>query len=138
MRTFGPVEPRRLAAVLAMALPLGGCGNEAVRDSLSSHLQERTTSVYEECPVCHADIEVFWMRSAHYPHVGCVACHGESDEHMGVEDNSVLPDRALSENQPVLCLACHRQALSRREDHPRGEEAEHCTACHPPHRGEQR
>ncbi|MFQ5808488.1 MAG: hypothetical protein ACE5JM_02620 [Armatimonadota bacterium] len=69
----------------------------------------------------------------------CVFCHGESDEHIGVEDNSVKPERSLTEAKDViaLCTGCHPERPDRCEEPPAIDadpEPAPCARCHNPHR----
>jgi hypothetical protein len=43
--------------------------------------------------------------------VNCEACHGESMEHVDVEDNSIKPDLTWSDSTvQVLCKDCHENS----------------------------
>lgn len=68
-------------------------------------------SQYEDSPCyyCHLDICIELIKSVHgKAKVSCQSCHGESIEHMMVEDNSVKPDSNVSVNHvDIICAQCH-------------------------------
>jgi hypothetical protein len=107
------------------ALAVAGCGKAAPPADVPYQP--------DECVVCHFDRESAWGRTAHFRAVGCIACHGPSDDHMAVEDNSIHPERCLpGEPSAACCLRCHGEdecAFHPTAGEPRGE----CVDCHPPH-----
>jgi hypothetical protein len=91
------------------------------------------------CGICHADIELAFERGKHTdPLMTCVLCHGESEDHIGVEDNSVKPERPLRAAKEViaLCTGCHTQLAAHCQEPgpvrvpPGGAEPERCATCH--------
>jgi len=91
------------------------------------------------CGLCHAHIELALERGKHtLDQITCVLCHGESEDHIGVEDNSVKPDKPLSAPADVLalCSGCHIPLPDHCKEPPAPGELQpaHCTRCHDPHR----
>ncbi len=73
------------------------------------------------CGLCHAHIELALDRGKHSPHdMTCVLCHGESEEHIAVEDNSIKPERPLRRAQDAmaLCTQCHAALAAHCEEPP--------------------
>jgi hypothetical protein len=63
------------------------------------------------CFYCHMDIiaEVKTKATLHWESgVSCTACHGKSEEHVDVEDNSIKPNQVWSDSSVhMLCKDCH-------------------------------
>jgi hypothetical protein len=63
------------------------------------------------CFYCHMDIiaEVKTKATLHWESgVSCTACHGQSEEHVDVEDNSIKPNQVWSDSSVhMLCKDCH-------------------------------
>lgn len=77
--------------------------------------QLKTQDYLISCYYCHMDI-IVEMKSKATLHwdsgVNCEACHGESEEHVDVEDNSIRPTMVWSDsNVQMLCKDCHKNSF---------------------------
>jgi hypothetical protein len=77
--------------------------------------QLKTQDYLISCYYCHMDI-IVEMKSKATLHwdsgVNCEACHGESEEHVDVEDNSIKPTMVWSDsNVQILCKDCHKNSF---------------------------
>jgi hypothetical protein len=77
--------------------------------------QLKTQDYLISCYYCHMDI-IVEMKSKSTLHwdseVNCEACHGESVEHIDVEDNSIKPDFIWSDSTvQMLCKDCHENSF---------------------------
>jgi hypothetical protein len=99
------------------------------------------------CHVCHMNYEDEWLAVKHAKNgVGCMTCHGESDDHCGDENNITPPDRMYPRDTIArACMMCH--SLSKLQKKPKEHEAilpdpkkaeKVCTDCHGKHRLERR
>lgn len=75
--------------------------------------QLKTQDYLISCYYCHMDI-IVEMKSKAILHwdsgVNCEACHGESEEHIDVEDNSIRPTMVWSDSTvQMLCKNCHEK-----------------------------
>lgn len=104
------------------------------------------------CVFCHLYLSVGFPNSAHGESgLKCNSCHGESKEHIHVEDNSIRPDLELSFSKVHnLCGNCHdnqfeeynkshhAEIVKEKENEKIKSEPElpGCTACHNVHKNE--
>ena len=85
------------------------------------------------CAICHVDVILSWQNSKHYnTAIGCTPCHGTSEEHIRVEDNSIKPEisfgRAGVEINAFCQKSCHATLSSGSHS-----EVDGCVSCHPAH-----
>ncbi len=77
--------------------------------------QLKTQDYLISCYYCHMDV-IVEMKSKATLHwdsgVNCEACHGESEEHIDVEDNSIKPTMVWSDSTvQILCKDCHENSF---------------------------
>ena len=77
--------------------------------------QLKTQDYLISCYYCHMDI-IAEMKSKATLHwdsgVNCEACHGESEEHIDVEDNSIRPTMVWPDSTvQMLCKECHENSF---------------------------
>lgn len=77
--------------------------------------QLKTQDYLISCYYCHMDI-IVEMKSKATLHwdsgVNCEACHGESEEHIDVEDNSIRPTMVWYDSTvQILCKDCHENSF---------------------------
>ncbi|MFB3905059.1 MAG: multiheme c-type cytochrome [Acidobacteriota bacterium] len=104
--------------------------------------QDEATSI--SCFFCHMEI-IAEMRSHAVKHweadTRCEACHGQSMEHLDVEDNSIKPDKIWNEaTVHGLCRECHQPAFNSYVSSlharlamnwkPDAVRAPNCSSCH--------
>ncbi len=92
--------------------------------------QATASDPFNGCDMCHVDAADEVVGTIHQDEgVGCVKCHGRSDEHVRDENNEVKPDRLFTrENIDKFCERCHDC------ERPLTSEPEPvCTTCHGPH-----
>ena len=154
-----PPTPVTLTA--AICLPLAAvfswwAGIPALADetqpAASSGSEEKVVTPADNsgCFVCHADYEEEFLVKAHAPKgVGCIDCHGESQDHADDEDHTTAPEIMFPANRiDRACKKCHEthkappakviqlwQVRCPKKDDPFQIV---CTDCHGKHRLEKR
>ena len=90
------------------------------------------------CLVCHMNYKPEKLAVRHaWAGVGCMKCHGDSQDHSGDEDNVTPPDIMYPrETIDKACMECHPgNELAQKEIHQEGMQAgKVCTDCHGSHR----
>lgn len=102
------------------------------------------------CFVCHTDYEEEFLVTKHAPKgVGCIDCHGESQDHADDEEHTTAPDVMFSSaGIDAACKECHKAhdaapakvILRWQERCPQEKDPAQlvCTDCHGLHRLEKR
>ena len=89
------------------------------------------------CAGCHVDVEDELKGSIHLAEeVGCVECHGPSDEHVRDENNEAKPDEVFARKDiDRLCGDCHGCSRPRTAKAAAATAADPkvCTDCHHAH-----
>jgi Cytochrome c554 and c-prime len=96
----------------------------------------------DPCYFCHVDL-IFEMKDGPHESAGifCRECHGESDDHVFVEDNSIKPDKVIKlSDTGEFCGSCHENEYRNYQlsSHSGGTQREGkksptCTTCHSAH-----
>lgn len=85
------------------------------------------------CAVCHVDVIFSWQNTKHYnSDIGCTPCHGTSEEHVRVEDNSIKPEISFGRDGVTdvkFCQQTCHAALSTGSH----SDVDECVSCHPAH-----
>ncbi len=145
-----------LSVVLGLIIAVGGYGCETNQDEAAtdndsaaeSVVHEETEPVeYEEaensfCYVCHLNFQDEPFATKHQKvNVGCVDCHGDSDQHSADEAHIIPPDTMYKKSEiNESCLAvCHsKEELEEFKTHRKlfaGKDPKnkYCTDCHGKH-----
>ena len=101
------------------------------------------------CFVCHINYAQEKIALTHaLQDMGCVHCHGESDEHIADESwasggNGTAPDKIFTKDQiNPFCMDCHKKGKLSEKEHeilfidPQSDKV--CTDCHGDHLLEER
>ena len=113
----------------------------------SLNLNAQIISLDNPCIFCHIDISYVFPKFDHGKNgLTCISCHGESKEHIHVEDNSIKPDLELTFIKVhKLCQNCHKDVYEKYIKSRHAEiikenyesrvnpELPGCTACHKVH-----
>ena len=98
------------------------------------------------CYVCHGNYQEESLAQTHaYAGVGCMECHGSSEDHRGDEENTTPPDRMFpAEDINPFCRRCHEEhdvapekVVARWQERRPDKELDRepvCTDCHGEHR----
>ena len=90
------------------------------------------------CLVCHMNYKSEKLAVRHTEAgIGCMKCHGDSQDHSGDEDNITPPDIMYPREMIAeACMECHPgNGLAQKEIHQEGKQAgKVCTDCHGSHR----
>ncbi len=144
----GPVETVHKAALKSGRLGGYGCVicHDALHGPKSPAPEPRE---YEEaennfCYVCHINFDGEEFATVHKnANVGCMDCHGDSDDHSADEDNVVPPDimyKKADINNSCMKDGCHLRAQLENEIGHRpflagtDTERKYCTDCHGNHK----
>ena len=100
--------------------------------SIATLAQGRQDLQFQEagvCARCHVISVVEWGISAHRKaNMGCVACHGTSQQHVADERNNIRPERiAHGVAIAALCADCHQTRC------PKTSRVGSCQNCHHAH-----
>ena len=77
----------------------------------------------DPCYFCHVDL-IFKMKDGPHESAGvfCRECHGESNDHVFVEDNSIKPDKVIKRNDAGgFCGSCHESEYHNYQLSPHGD-----------------
>ena len=85
------------------------------------------------CFFCHIDAVEQWMESRHYKNeIDCVGCHGESEDHIRVEDNTIRPGVYFTEGGTTDIKFCRESCHEELPADPH-EKVDDCVSCHLAH-----
>ena len=85
------------------------------------------------CIFCHILAVIQWQESKHYKEgLDCMACHGESEDHIRVEDNTIKPEIYFTEGGTTDIQFCQEACHSELPADPH-EEVDDCLSCHLAH-----
>ncbi len=86
------------------------------------------------CLFCHAHAVEQWMLSKHYKNdVDCIACHGASEDHIRVEDNTIKPEIYFSEGGKKEIEFCRESCHTDLPADPHDSYIDDCCSCHLAH-----
>jgi len=86
------------------------------------------------CLFCHAAAVEQWMHSKHYKNeIDCIACHGASDDHIRVEDNTIKPEIYFTEGGKKEIEFCRESCHTELPDDPHATYIDDCCSCHLAH-----
>ena len=86
------------------------------------------------CLFCHAAAVEQWMLSKHYKNeVDCIACHGASEDHIRVEDNTIKPEIYFSEGGKKELEFCRESCHTDLPADPHESHIDDCCSCHLSH-----
>jgi hypothetical protein len=130
-----------LLSVLA-AFFLGACLQPDLQDPDYEPAAKGSAAYNTFCYVCHASFKAEELVVGHArAGVGCMKCHGKSEDHSADEDHVTPPDIMYPKRKVNLhCMKCHpRGKLADVAKHrplltQTAASQEHCTTCHGDHR----
>jgi len=98
-----------VAAITALLLP--GLWPTAVRPARAAEAEKKKLADNGECYVCHLALKTERITDIHAKEgVGCVKCHGASDDHMQDEMQMTTPDVLWGRRQvDAMCGKCHEE-----------------------------
>lgn len=85
------------------------------------------------CGVCHLNAVVTWQSSKHFAKMMvCIGCHGESADHIRVEDNSIKPAVYFSQGGTTELKFCQEKCHKKLSQEPH-KDLKNCKNCHEAH-----
>lgn len=85
------------------------------------------------CGFCHLNAVSTWQSSKHFAgNIDCIPCHGESADHIRVEDNSIKPTVYFTQGGTTEIKFCQEKCHKKLSQEPH-KDLQNCKNCHEAH-----